>query len=189
MNFSCDFLFQKRDLGVSFVFVALTYFIIGGLFYLVFPLDKSCIQDVSLAELSHFFVSLVLVQHRSCTSIFIFFFYFYWILYIWTIFNRISSTTFVLLTYDSIWLLVYLIKRKVTLTESFRNRYGLSPPGFSCFFRWEQFIHYWFIFSECKCATLLQNRNQRFSRPFLATFSLWLYAYVFQFGCQTLVIS
>jgi len=36
-----------RDMGLAFLFVALTYFIIGGLFFLVFPLQKSCIEDVS----------------------------------------------------------------------------------------------------------------------------------------------
>jgi len=36
---------NKRDLGFSFLFVAVTYFLIGGVFYLIFPLDKSCIQD------------------------------------------------------------------------------------------------------------------------------------------------
>ncbi|XP_021950182.1 sodium-coupled neutral amino acid transporter 9 homolog isoform X1 [Folsomia candida] len=36
---------NKRDLGISFLFVALTYFLIGGLFYIIFPLDKACIQD------------------------------------------------------------------------------------------------------------------------------------------------
>lgn len=36
---------NRRDLGIAFVFVALTYFIIGGVFYVVFPLDKNCIQD------------------------------------------------------------------------------------------------------------------------------------------------
>ncbi|CAL8073152.1 unnamed protein product [Orchesella dallaii] len=36
---------NRRDLGIAFIFVALTYFIIGGVFYLIFPLDKNCIQD------------------------------------------------------------------------------------------------------------------------------------------------
>lgn len=36
---------NQRDLGIAFIFVALTYFLIGGVFYVVFPLEKNCIQD------------------------------------------------------------------------------------------------------------------------------------------------
>lgn len=43
--------FQRRDLGIAFIFVALTYFFVGGVFYIIFPLDKDCIQDVSTIRL------------------------------------------------------------------------------------------------------------------------------------------
>jgi len=36
---------NKRDLGVAFIFVALTYFLVGGIFFVIFPLDKTCIAD------------------------------------------------------------------------------------------------------------------------------------------------
>ncbi|CAG7728087.1 unnamed protein product [Allacma fusca] len=34
-----------RDLGIAYLFVAMTYCIIGGAFYIIFPLEKSCISD------------------------------------------------------------------------------------------------------------------------------------------------
>ena len=39
-------MFQARDLSIAYVLVALTYLGIGAIFYLTFPLEKDCIEDV-----------------------------------------------------------------------------------------------------------------------------------------------
>ena len=40
------FSLQKRDVGIAFVMVALTYGLVGLLFLLTFPLAKTCISGV-----------------------------------------------------------------------------------------------------------------------------------------------
>lgn len=39
--------FQTRDLSVAFGLVTFTYVFVGAVFYISFPLAKSCIEDVS----------------------------------------------------------------------------------------------------------------------------------------------
>jgi hypothetical protein len=48
---------QKRDLSLAYIFVAFTYFFIGGIFFLIFPLEKMCIEDVSL----YFIISYIII--------------------------------------------------------------------------------------------------------------------------------
>ena len=66
--------FQIRDLSVAFCLVALTYTLVGVLFFISFPREKSCIQQV----LSHWYcantcfhtiVRLPFVFKTSCCSI------------------------------------------------------------------------------------------------------------------------
>ena len=40
------FIFQSRDLALGFSSVSGTYLLIGTLFYVSFPMDKECIEDV-----------------------------------------------------------------------------------------------------------------------------------------------
>lgn len=40
------FLFQARDLSIAYCLVALTYIAVGFLFFISFPREKSCIQQV-----------------------------------------------------------------------------------------------------------------------------------------------
>lgn len=44
----CRSIFQGRDLSIAYVLVTLTYAVIGSVFYISFPLAKSCIEDVSI---------------------------------------------------------------------------------------------------------------------------------------------
>lgn len=41
------FQLQGRDLSIAYLLVTLTYIIVGVVFYVCFPLNKSCIEDVS----------------------------------------------------------------------------------------------------------------------------------------------
>lgn len=38
---------QGRDLSIAYILVTITYIIVGVIFYICFPLSKSCIEDVS----------------------------------------------------------------------------------------------------------------------------------------------
>ena len=48
------FFLQRRDIAAGFCLVSGTYLIIGIPFYLTFPMDKNCIEDVSVALISSF---------------------------------------------------------------------------------------------------------------------------------------
>ncbi|KAH9634264.1 hypothetical protein HF086_011524, partial [Spodoptera exigua] len=39
------FVFQGRDLTIAFLLVTITYTLVGAVFYICFPLAKSCIED------------------------------------------------------------------------------------------------------------------------------------------------
>ena len=41
--------FQGRDVFIAYVLVAITYSLVGFLFYLTFPLKKSCIEQVRVS--------------------------------------------------------------------------------------------------------------------------------------------
>ena len=42
-----DVSFQRRDLAVGFTLDSGTYLSIGVIYFLTFPMDKECIEDVS----------------------------------------------------------------------------------------------------------------------------------------------
>lgn len=44
-------LFQVRDLSIAYSLVLFTYVFVGVLFYVSFPLAKSCIEDVSIISM------------------------------------------------------------------------------------------------------------------------------------------
>ena len=46
---------QNRDIATGFCLVSGTYLIIGIPFYLTFPIDKNCIEDVSIIIFSDYF--------------------------------------------------------------------------------------------------------------------------------------
>lgn len=53
-------MFQGRDLTIAFILVTVTYTLVGAVFYICFPLAKSCIEDVSHYNiLCSFYVMLV----------------------------------------------------------------------------------------------------------------------------------
>jgi hypothetical protein len=43
-----SFCLQGRDLSIAYVLVALTYMVVGAVFFISFPLNKDCIEDVIL---------------------------------------------------------------------------------------------------------------------------------------------
>lgn len=48
LNLTILFCFQGRDLTIAFLLVTVTYTLVGAVFYICFPLAKSCIEDVSI---------------------------------------------------------------------------------------------------------------------------------------------
>lgn len=50
MQNNCDQSKNGRDLSFAYFLVMLTYIIVGVVFYICFPLSKSCIEDVSKIE-------------------------------------------------------------------------------------------------------------------------------------------